>query len=142
MGELQPVIKWLRKGVHADEVAGLRARLAEETQARQRAEMAQEEMRSAKRARLAQSDREAAAVAWRDAAGSTGAMEVVDSGGFMARFLAFRQALARPARPKQHCPGERACGCPLLPHLYPPRVCLRAACRDLVDFLADQDDQG
>jgi hypothetical protein len=76
----------------ADEVAGLRARLVEETQARQRAEMAQEEMRSAKRARLAQSDREAAAVAWRDAAGSTGAMEVVDSGGFMARFLAFRQA--------------------------------------------------
>eukprot|EP00964_Phaeocystis_antarctica_P162542 scaffold137003_cov109-Phaeocystis_antarctica.AAC.1 len=53
-------------------------------------------MRSAKRARLAQSDREAAAVAWRDVAGSAGAMEVVDSDGFMARFLAFRQARTRP----------------------------------------------
>ena len=82
---------------HADEVAGLRARLEEETQARQRAESAQEEMHAAKRARLEQSDREAAAVAWRDAAGSAAAMEmeVVDSDGFMARFLAFRQARSR-----------------------------------------------
>ena len=97
----------------ADEVAGLRARLAEETQARQRAEMAQEEMRAAKRARIAQSDREAAAVAWRDAAGSTGAMEIVDSAGFMARFLAFRQARSRhlhaPSAPSGTAPAsERA----------------------------------
>ena len=82
---------------YADEVAGLRALLEEETQARQRAEVAQEEMRAAKRARLEQSDREAAAVAWRDAAGSAASMEmeVVDSDGFMARFLAFRQARSR-----------------------------------------------
>ena len=76
----------------AEEVDGLRAQLAEETQARQRAEQAQEEMRAAKRALLAQSEREAAAAAWRDAAGAADAMEVVDGDGFMARFLAFRQA--------------------------------------------------
>ena len=76
----------------AKEVDGLRAQLAEEKQARQRAEQAQEEMRAAKRALLAQSEREAAAVAWRDTAGAADAMEVVDGDGFMARFLAFRQA--------------------------------------------------
>ena len=76
----------------AEEVDGLRAQLAEEKQARQRAEQAQEEMRAAKRALLAQSEREAAAAAWRDAAGAADAMEVVDGDNFMARFLAFRQA--------------------------------------------------
>ena len=76
----------------AEEVDGLRAQLAEEKQARQRAEQAQEEMRAAKRALLAQSEREAAAAAWRGAAGAADAMEVVDGDGFMARFLAFRQA--------------------------------------------------
>ena len=148
MGELQPVIKWLRKGVHADEVAGLRARLAEETQARQRAERAQEEMRSAKRARLAQSDREAAAVAWRDAAGSAGATEVVDSDGFMARFLAFRQARSRHTctpPPPQAALSRRASV--RLPFAMPltatcthttPR--LRAVCRIHVGGAAEQDD--
>ena len=53
-----------------------------------------------------------AAVAW-DAAGSTGAMEIVDSAGFMARFLAFRQARSRhllaPSAPSGTAPAsERA----------------------------------
>ena len=124
----------------ANEVAGLRARLEEETQARQRAESAQEEMRAAKRARLEQSDREAAAVAWRDAAGSAAAMEmeVIDSDGFMARFLAFRQV----GSCHLHVPGPllaalprrvRACGCPLLPRLHPPR----RACVQYVEFMLE-----
>jgi hypothetical protein len=124
----------------ADEVAGLRARLEEETQARQRAESAQEEMRAAKRARLEQSNREAAAVAWRDAAGSAAAMEmeVIDSDGFMARFLAFRQV----GSCHLHVPGPllaalprrvRACGCPLLPRLHPPR----RACVQYVEFMLE-----
>ena len=120
----------------ADEVAGLRARLEEETQARQRAESAQEEMRAAKCARLEQSDREAAAVAWRDASGSSA--EVVDSDGFMARFLAFRQARSCHL----HVPGlllaalprrVRACGRPLLPGLHPPR----RACVQYVEFMLE-----
>ena len=120
----------------ANEVAGLRARLEEETQARQRAEVAQEEMRAAKRARLEQSDREAAAVAWRDASGSSA--EVVDSDGFMARFLAFRQARSCHL----HVPGlllaalprrVRACGRPLLPGLHPPR----RACVQYVEFMLE-----
>ena len=126
----------------ADEVAGLRARLEEETQARQRAESAQEEMRAAKRARLEQSDREAAAVAWRDATGSAAAMEmeVVDSDGFMARFLAFRQASSCHLQPGPLLAAlprrVRACGCPLLPAPTPPR--LRAVRRIHAGRAADQ----
>ena len=113
----------------ADEVAGLRARLAEETQARQRAEMAQEEMRAAKRARIAQSDREAAAVAWRDAAGSTGAMEIVDSAGFMARFLAFRQARSRhllaPSAPSGTAPASERAAAPYCHACTHHAACIR-----------------
>ena len=127
----------------ANEVAGLRARLEEETQARQRAESAQEEMRAAKRARLEQSDREAAAVAWRDAAGSAASMEmeVVDSDGFMARFLAFRQARSCPlhAQPAPSGTAPRASVRPPLtarPAPTPPR--LRAVCRIHAGSAADQ----
>ena len=129
----------------ADEVAGLRARLAEETQARQRAEMAQEEMRAAKRARITQSDREATAVAWRDAAGSAGAMEVVDSDGFMARFLAFRQArschLHAPSAPSDTA-RRASVRLPLTARPAPPRVSWRAVCRIYAGGVAEQDDQG
>jgi len=127
----------------ANEVAGLRARLEEETQARQRAEVAQEEMRAAKRARLEQYDREAAAVAWRDAAGSAASMEmeVVDSDGFMARFLAFRQARSchLHAQPAPSGTAPRASVRPPLtarPAPTPPR--LRAVCRIHAGGAADQ----
>ena len=127
----------------ANEVAGLRARLEEETQARQRAEVAQEEMRAAKRARLEQYDREAAAVAWRDAAGSAASMEmeVVDSDGFMARFLAFRQARSchLHAQPAPSGTAPRASVRPPLtarPAPTPPR--LRAVCRIHAGSAADQ----